>query len=267
MKRIAILLGLLGVVLVGCPKDEALTRNEAQEALTESEISSQADALTGATVEIGTEFTIGEGVEMAAQRIRDAVTTALPCAEVTVMPGRLSIAYGARAGSCVYRGQTLSGTHTITVMRNEMTEVVVNHTWTDLSNGRVEVDGMATVTWSAAERSRRVQHNVTWTRLSDGRTGTGTGDRTQRALPGGIAEGISVDGTRTWDGERGEWSLDIDDVEMRWVDPVPQAGRYTLETPFGKSLSLSFARKDANTITVTVANGRRDFSFDVTSLR
>ena len=50
---------------------------------------------------------------------------------------------------------------------------------------------------------------------------------------------------------------------MRWDDPVPQAGRYTLATPFDKMLALDFARVDSDTIQVTVSGPRRSFSFDV----
>ena len=56
-------------------------------------------------------------------------------------------------------------------------------------------------------------------------------------------------------------------VEMRWADPVPQAGSYTLETPAGKTLSLGFSRVDADTISVTVTGPRgRSFSFNVNKI-
>ena len=65
-------------------------------------------------------------------------------------------------------------------------------------------------------------------------------------------------------GERGHWDLAIDGVQMRWTDPVPQAGSYTLTTPFnGKSVSMSFDRVDDDTIQVTVEGPRRSFDFTV----
>jgi hypothetical protein len=85
-------------------------------------------------------------------------------------------------------------------------------------------------------------------------------------LEGGLAEGIVVDGSRSWSGERGTWDLAIDGVEMRWVDPVPQAGTYTLSTPFDKVVQISFDRADEDTIRVTVASGKRDFAFTVSRL-
>lgn len=122
------------------------------------------------------------------------------------------------------------------------------------------------VTWSLQdELSRHVVHELTWTRMSDGLTGTGTGDRLQRGLNGDVTQGLAIDGERTWAGTAGTWDLDIDGVELRWIDPVPQAGIYTLTTPSLKQMSLSFDRKDEDTITVTVASSDQSFDFDVTS--
>lgn len=256
---------MLGAALMGC-REESLTNEEAAEALGEAEVSGQASALTGATVEIATDFTIGEAVENAATHIRSLVESQLPCAEVTLAGATLTVRYGARPGVCVYKGQTLSGTHAITVMRNEMSEVVVRHVWTDLSNGRVEVDGNATVTWSFANPSRNVVHELTFHRISDGRMGTGSGNHTQRPLAGGLQVGFSVEGTHTWEGESGRWTLDTNQVEMRWIDPVPQAGSYVLDTPFDKTLSLSFARQAPTRIRVTIASGPKSFDFDVVTL-
>lgn len=261
-------LPILAAALAGCPPkdEEKLTYGEALAALEESSLDAQASAVTSSTIEISTNFTIGEAVEAAAAELRDYVASQLPCAEITLVKATLQVEYGAKPGSCVYQGQSLSGTTTVTVARNEAGEVVVEHTWTKLSNGRFEVTGDATVTWSLADRTRRVAHHADWTRLSDGRTGSGSGDRTQSTLEGGIVEGFRVEGSRSWTGRAGQWDLAIEGVEVRWIDPVPQAGRYVLVTPEDKSLSLAFERKDADTITVAVAGARRDFRFDVTAL-
>jgi len=111
-----------------------------------------------------------------------------------------------------------------------------------------------------------VEHELTWTRLSDGRTGEGTGDRIQRPLDGGIAVGFSEDGSRSWVGKKGRFALEIDELEMRWADPVPQAGSVTLDKPFDKTLSMSFSRQTETSIRVTVEGPRSEFSFNVNSL-
>jgi hypothetical protein len=253
-------LGLCG----GC--QQPLTGEEAQQALEESSVASQAAALVSASVEVSTDFTIGEAVRRAAEQIRDFVGSQLPCAEITLQDATLSIEYGARPGSCTFNGQTFEGVHTVQVERNDDADVVVQHTWEDFNNGEISVTGAATVTWSREDRTRHIDHDLTWTRLSDGRTGTGSGSRTQAALPGGLSEGIVVDGTRSWEGESGRWELTIDQVEMRWRDPVPQAGSWTLDTPFDKSLSLSFERIDEDTIAVTVSGPRRSVELRISRL-
>lgn len=243
-----------------------LTREEAAEAAQEIEVASSAAALTSSSVELSTNFTIGDRVEAAAEELRSFIESQLPCAEVTLEGSTLTTVYGARPGACVYRGQTYSGTHSVSVMRNEMAEVLVHHTWTEFQNQRVAVTGEAMVTWSFADRTRRVVHEATWTRLRDGRTGVGSGDRVQRALDEGILTGFRVSGDHDWSGEAGDWHLDIEDVEMRWVDAVPQSGRYRLDTPFDKSVAVEFVRSSGTTITVIVTSGTKEYRFDVTTL-
>jgi hypothetical protein len=263
-------LAVLTLVLTGCPRnkkdDDTLTLAEASQAVQEASLASQAEGLTSASVEITTSFTIGQAVEAAAQEIHTFVSSQLPCAEITLANSTLTIEYGALPGNCTYKGHTFSGSHSVTVSKNESSEVVVTHKWMGLTNGVVKLDGDATVTWNFQDESRHVVHEAHWTRVSDGFEVTGSGDRLQTVLAGGLSEGIQVDGSRSWKSSRGQWDLSIDGVQLRWVDAVPQSGSYTLGTPSGKSLSLSFARKDSDTITVTVSNGKHSFAFDVTTV-
>jgi hypothetical protein len=267
MKSLTAVLALPLLVLTGCPRDkEELTADEARQALQQASDAGQAEGLTSASVDITTHFTIGQAVEESAAELRTFIGSQLPCAEVTVEDATLSVVYGANSGNCTYHGHPFSGTHSITIARNDEASVEVHHEWSDFSNGVVELDGTADVTWSFSDKTRRVKHESHWTHLASGRTGTGTGDRLQSVLAGGLAEGIQVDGSRAWDGERGHWDLAIDGVQMRWTDPVPQSGSYTLSTPFDKSVSMSFERVDDDTVRVTVAGPKRDFSFTVSKL-
>ncbi|HKO50532.1 MAG TPA: hypothetical protein VJV79_22570, partial [Polyangiaceae bacterium] len=219
--------------------------------------------LAAASVDISTNFTIGGALERAADELKTFVNSQLPCAEVTLQDATLTIEYGVNPGNCLYRGHAFSGTSAVTVGKNATNEVVVDHVWTQLSNGVVKLDGTARVTWNLSDKTRHVAHDVQWTQLASGRSGRGTGDRSQKPLAGGIAEGIQIDGSRSWTGQRGTWDLAIDGVEVRWSDPVPQSGSYSLSTPFGKSVSMSFSRADDDTIKVTVTGPKRDFSFTV----
>lgn len=266
-KSLTAVLALPMLVLTGCPrdKDEPLTLGEATQSLQQASDAGQAEGLTSASVDIATNFTIGQAVKDGAAELRTFIGTQLPCADITLENATLTVEYGANPGNCTYRGHTFSGKHVISIEKDDET-VQVHHEWVDFSNGVVSLDGSADVTWDKAAKTRHVVHDSQWTHLKSGRTGRGTGDRVQSLLPGGIAEGIQVDGNRTWDGERGHWDLAIDAVQMRWTDPVPQSGSYTLATPFDKSVSMSFDRVDADTIQVTVAGPKHEFAFTVSKL-
>lgn len=269
MKTRMLLGAALALSLTACPKkeddDKPMTLSEASQAVEEASMDGQASSITSNTIEITTSFTIGAAVEKAAEEIKGFIESQLPCAEVTLTGAKLSVEYGKKAGNCEYRGQTYKGTHSIEVKKTAPGELEVHHDWIGVSNQRFKVDGSATVTWSASEKSRRVQHELTWTRLADGRTGKGTGDRLQTPLAGGLAEGIKIEGARSWTGERGTWDLAIKGVEARWQDPVPQAGAYTLAAPSGRSMSMAFERLDTDTIQVTVSSGTRSFKVKVNS--
>src|SRR4051812_20943877 len=251
------------VLAVAC-NEGALTREEAVDALEESSLDSQASAVTAAPVEVSTHFTIGGAVEHAALELRTFLAAEIPCAKITVEGATVITDWGSTAG-CTYRGMTYSGRSSVTIHRTDATTVEVDHAWTNLSNGKVQVSGTAHVTWSEAEHSRHVVHQLTWTRLSDGRTGTGTGDRTQTLIDPaqGIAGGIRIDGNRHWSGQSGEWNLAITGVEVRLQDPVPQAGSYQLTTPSDKNVSLSFARESDSVIKVTLSGPKATFTFNV----
>jgi len=259
------------VTLAGCPRrkdggdGETLTRSEAQEALDQSEGSTAADSLESANIEITTDFTLGAALTDTAGEMRDAIVSQLPCADVTLEDHTLTVDYGVNPGNCTYRGHTFTGTSSISVEKNEDNQVLVHHEWTDLSDGRVTLNGTADVTWDFDALERHVVHHAEWTHEATGLTGVGDGDRVQSALDGDITQGISVTGTRSWTGQRGKWDLDINGVEMRWVDPMPQAGSYKLTTPANKSVTLSFERVDTDTIQATVASGKVSFAFKVTS--
>jgi len=265
MKVLTAVLVLPLLVLTACPKknEDPLTLGEARSALEQASDAGQAEGLTSASVDISTNFSIGKAVKDGAAELKAFIGTQLPCADITLQDATLTVVYGVNAGNCSYNGHTFSGTQTISIERNEDSQVKVHHTWTDFSNGVVSLTGTADVTWNSTDKTRRVVHESHWTQLKSGRTGTGSGDRLQSLLPGGLAEGLQVDGTRSWDGDKGHWDLAIDGVQLRWTDPVPQAGSYTLTTPFDKTVSMAFGRVDDDTIKVTVTGPKHAFSFDV----
>lgn len=254
----------LASTLSGCG---ALTREEAQQALDEVKVDTQAQALTSESIEVGTNFSIGAAVKDAAAELETFLTNELPCATVSAdadsSSATLTIDWGSKGNACSYKGRQWTGHQTLSISKDEDDRVIVDHVWDNLSDGKLSVDGTATVEWDKKNATRHVTHDAKWTRLSDGRTGEGSGDRTQTALDGGILEGFRTDGSRHWHGQRGDWDLQIDGVEVRWVDPVPQAGKYTLDTPFDKTIEASFERTGPKTIHVTLSGPRRSFDFNV----
>ncbi len=72
-----------------------------------------------------------------------------------------------------------------------------------------------------------------------------------------------MDGSRTWKGDAGTWTLAIQQVEWRWIDPVPEGGSYVVTTPAGKQITLEFERTSETKVHVTLDGTRRDFEFDV----
>jgi hypothetical protein len=98
MKRVLSVAALVAIpfALSACPKEDELTASQAQESLEEASASSQAEGLTSASVDISTNFTIGEAVEQAASDLKAFVNSQLPCAEVTLVGSTLAIEYGAR---------------------------------------------------------------------------------------------------------------------------------------------------------------------------
>ncbi|MCB9730123.1 MAG: hypothetical protein H6744_12525 [Deltaproteobacteria bacterium] len=238
-----------------------LTQEEAKVAVEEVKLATEAGELVGATVELSTDFTIGEGIERAAQTLADFAESQVPCSTITVSSGRVSVDFGELGDGCRFQGRTYAGTVTWTVESATPDAIVVRHEWTGFRNERAQVDGAATVTWDLGATTRQVVYEADW--IVDGRSFSGDGDVTQSLLdPGaGIAGGIVIDGRRGWTSETGRWDLAIDSVGVRWEDPVPESGRYLLTTPQDKTLSLSFRRSDANTIEATARSGGRTFTF------
>src|SRR6188508_1170918 len=137
MKSLTAVLALPILVLSGCPRDkeEALTLGEAKQALEQTSDAGQAEGLTSASVDISTNFTIGNAVKDGAAELKTFIETQMPCAEVTLADATLTVEYGAKAGNCSYHGHEFSGTHSISIERNEEANVEVHHEWTNFSNG------------------------------------------------------------------------------------------------------------------------------------
>lgn len=252
----------LSLTAVGCDLGaDGATAAQMRQAMDEVALTGEAQGLEDGIVEITTSFTIGAGVEAIVAEVREFAQSQAPCSTVeSPEPGTLVIDFGTLDDACEYRGKTYAGVATVAF---EVADdaVLVRHTYAGITNGRVTLDGEAHVTWQ--DRSRRVETDFTF--VGENGTLEVESDRTQTPL-GGLGDGIEVVGTRDWTSASGSWALDIVDVQMRAIDPVPQAGSYSLTTPREHVLGLSFERVDDDTIEVTMTGGRRDRVFHVTSI-
>lgn len=266
MRSSTMMVGVLvaAVAVTSCKQDE-LTLAEAQEALDAAVASGEGEAATTEIIEISTSFTIGAAVQQAADELRGFLASQIPCSTVTLDNATVTVDFGSLGDACTFNGHTYAGIVQISIARNDMGNVEVNHAWKDLTNGKVTLNGDAKVTWSTAEGTRRVEHHAVWN--SGSTTVDASGDRTMSLVDpsAGLAGGVQIDGTRSWTLASGDWDLQIDGVQMRGQDPVPQAGTYTLTTPKDKVLTLNFERIDASTIQVTFTGTRNEHVIKVKS--
>jgi len=256
-------------LLIACDTT-AMTKLEALEALDEVNQSSRGEAATGDVIEISTDFTMGDALEAAAERIADFWESQAPCTEVTVEVAKVTVDYGTLEDDCTFEGRTYAGVNTVEVVDTAPGQLEVGHDWNGFTNGEVTVDGGAVVTWTGDDASRRVQTEHTWTDTA-GTTVDVVGDHTQVPLEedagwGGWLGGITMDGTRDWSSESGDWALDMSQLELRWIDPAPQAGTISVTNPDGKILEVTYRRIDDDTIEAVLTGLREDLVVHIDKL-
>lgn len=254
------------IALTGCFEGGALTPAESREAVEAVAISNAGAALTGEAVEISTSFTLGDAWEQAVENTRDFYESQIPCSEVTVSERTVTIDFGELGDLCTYNGRTYAGVQSMSFDRVGNGQAEVTHAFDGFTNGITTLDGSALVTWDFDSKTRRVVHDADWTNL-DGEVLTATGDRTQSMVDesAGLVEGIQIDGERGWLWKDSTWTLEIDAVQVRAQDPVPQSGSYVLTTPSDKELTMTFERLDEDTIEVVVDGGRTPRTYRVSS--
>jgi hypothetical protein len=260
-----LLAGVTASVLFSCGTTP-VTYAEASEALTESSNESDAANLASNTIDISTNFTLGMGATNALNELKAFIESQLSCANITLQGSTMTVDYGAK-GTCLFHGLPISGRHAMTIMKNEDT-AEVQHIWTDLSNSKVKLSGTATVTWSKTDKSRHITYQLAFTKISTGVSATGTGDITEKILDETMSlkspeNGLKIDGTRSWTGPKGTWKLTIDGIQLRWKDPIPFTGSYTIDTPALKTVTMTFTRIDDTTIDATLEGGRKTYHFKV----
>lgn len=264
MRHQSLLLSAAALSFVaGCiPLGDDASRAEMREAVLEIAELGAGDGTQTEIIELTTSFTLGQGVQAAAEELRDFVASQVPCSEITLEPGKLTIDFGDMSDACVYRGRTYAGVVSV-ALEQQGEGYLVTHTYSALTGGKITLDGTAKVDWNG-----NVRHVVTDLDFSSDRGQWHVeADRTQTftACEDAAAVCVDIDGERTWSGPRGDWDMTIDGVHARSIDPVPEAGTYTVVTPKDKTVELSFSRVDADTIEVSVTGGRNDIVLHVTA--
>jgi len=250
----------------GC--ERGMSYAEFREALDEVVLQGEGQAMANDIVEISTSFTIGQGLAEIRDELRAFAESQIPCSTVTLDgDDGLSIDFGELGDACSYNGHTYAG---VVSIRLELAgdDVIVHHGYAALRNELVQLDGEVDVTWGGG--ARRVVSDLSFvgeTSQGETRELEVQGDRTMTLIDPqlGLAGGVEIEGWRDWQGARGDWHLDIEAVEVRGQDPVPQSGQYVLSNPEDKLVTLSFERLDADTITVTLTSARRERVFEVSS--
>jgi len=230
---------------------------EALSALGEVGRSGRGVQATEDVITVSTDFTIGQALEDAAAAVADFWESQVDCTTVTVDGAQATIDYGPLDDACVFRGRTYAGVTTITVGSTAPGQLEVVHDWDAFTNGEITLTGRATVTWDGTDATRRVQTMHSWT--DDEGTIDVVGDHVSAPLEEGVAvrdSGFSLQGTRDWTTERGDWSLSMDGLELRLADPAPQTGTVALVAPNDKTLGIEYARVDEDTIEAVLTGVR-----------
>lgn len=266
--RAAVLSSIL--ILGACAtnaNEDPLTQQEAEQAVDEVNLATSAQALTWELVEISTHFTAGVSLAEAGAELGAFAASQIPCAEVAVAGAVVTVDFGDLADGCTFRGKTFAGIARLEVERSEK-NLLVHHTYAGLSDGVVQLNGSADVCWSETEPGRDVSYEMAFSRDDFARTYVATGDVTLRLLDPtrGSEGGVELEGTRMVRSDDRTWQLDLSGIELRGLDPVPQAGEYTLYLPSDKSAKMTFERVDATSVRVTVTGaGGRTFYVTVPS--
>jgi hypothetical protein len=259
--------GLILATLSGCTAPESVTAAEAIEAIRELNRSSLGERATTHVIDISTDVTIGDRSDAAAERLADLWDSQAECTTVTVAENLVTVDYGTLDDACVFQGQTYAGINTVGVLSTDDGALEVGHTYAGFTNGDVRVDGDAQVTWSGDTQTRRVVAVHTWTDLDTGAAVEVDGDHEWGLLSGDSwLDGYTLDGTRDWTSEAGDWRLDMSDVEVRLDDPCPQAGTFRMTLPSGGELELTYTRVDDSTIEARIAGTRRERVFHIDAL-
>lgn len=247
---------MLAGCLEGSHEASLWDETQATTALEQAMASSKAEILANRIMEITTDVTMGERAADAAKDRAAWFESQIPCSTATVEGSTLTINFGTLLDKCVYDGKTYAGVLEITWRDRGVDDLEIIHGWFDFTDGTVMLNGETVVYWTSPSVPSRVTNDLTWS--DDERTVDQRSDvfieriRREAGQTGNL--GVELNGWRLWEDEAnyGTLYLDIDGIQIRGVDPVPQAGTWRLRNDDGDVLRMHFDRVDADTIRVTI---------------
>jgi hypothetical protein len=264
---------LVSLILSGCmdaPDDTtSLDAMSVNKAVGEVIDSGAEETLTRPVVEITADVTIGDRAEAAAEERRAFLASQIPCADISRSGDTVTIDFGTLQDGCTWEGQNYGGMVRFTIHTSDHA-AAVDEEWVGFTNGDIVLNGWTWTQWDDAMGPRDITHDVTWTG-SDGVEHHSSGERFRSLIdasePG---SGVRLDGDRDWTVDDGsgaplDWYMVMSGIEMRGVDPVPQAGTETVIRPDGARMTMTYTRMDEDTIRVTIVGESYVRTFDITS--
>lgn len=241
--------------------DDFLTTEEVDAAIDSVVLIGQARQAIDDATAMSTAFTVGDGLAAAVDAVRTFVESEAPCANVDAgTAGQLTIDFGTVADACTYRGRQYAG-GLVVGLEAAGGGIAITHTYTNFSNGVVTIDGEADVAWNGGARAITAQYELDGTTRDLSVTENRTSLYRNESM--GPAGGIEIEGERSWTGSLGSWEMQIENVEVRPVDPVPYAGRYSLVTPRDLPASMDFSRVDDTTIEMVFTGPKNQYTYRI----
>jgi hypothetical protein len=256
------------VLLAACvtdgtgPEDDSDGLEAARQAVVEANLSAAPDRATADGIEMSTEIGDSAELEQATGFLAEFWQSQADCTTVTSEGTHVVVDFGTLNDDCEFAGRTYAGIDTITVLSVDPIAMAVRHQWNQFTNGNVTLDGTTAVAWIGNEQTRRIVTDYVVANFVDASISEIHGEFVTRRLEPDVPVrdgGFTLDGTRDWTNEAGDWSLDMSDLEIRPEDPAPQAGQIDLTNPAGDTFTIAYQRVDEDTIAATVVgrNGLR----------
>jgi hypothetical protein len=267
---------------IGCLSDTA-ARGLVEEALDEMAWATRSQMITGELVALATVISPEQSLDKSAVELGTWVQSEWACANPTVDDEVVQLTLPDLSSGCRRRGETLSGEVAITIITNNEFSAEVEFKWNALTDGVVTVDGVAAVIWEHGKPWQTVTQNVD-IYVNTTPEKVLTTEETFSVEPLQDEQGMTLYGTRCWTTDNGTecatsdgqqaclseeidcWSLDFMELEILWMEPIPQEGVHTFVNAQDEHYTFAYDRESEHMVKVTASDGSENYFFEVTTL-